>query len=375
MTHDPTTTTDRKTMLQRLRQRGATLTGYALIMAGMVAVSLGAVEGLDRGSTEVLENTGASIGESRPTRDQLAEAIEEEDPDPDTEPEEPDPTYDWGMVYDGVIQASGGSDDLCIVNDGGDAKTAPCTTSTGLFEFFDNDDDDGDLLQLRIDGLCVTRITTNGPTALAACQDGNADQLWLQTPSGNLASEGGPGECIDIEGGVGAGRSLLSYNCHGGANQTFSFPGPYVPPVTAVTSVDASSATLTAPMQLAPDGSIYAPDGTGRSINTPDPSLGTATFTFTVEAGGDYKINGSVYAEEPDAGGNNSFWIETTIDGVTDVYKWGFGTNTTPENDFVNDNNGGDDVVITVPDNATFTIRVIVREDGAHLSSLNLVQL
>ena len=363
--------------LTRGTQRGATLTGYALIMSGMVAVSLGAVQGLDRGSTEVLEATGDSIGESRPTRDELAEAIEEEDPNPDPDPD-PDPpaTYDWGMTYAGVIQASGGSGDICIVNDGGEPKSATCSTSTGNFEFYDNADDDGDLLQLRLDGQCVTRVSTNAATVLEPCQNGNADQLWLQTPSGNLASEGGPGECIDIEGGVSGGQSLLSYNCHGGANQTFSFPGPYVPPITAVTSLAASEATLTPPMQLAGDGSIYAPEGTGTTLNSPDPSLGTATFTFTVEDGGQYKINGSVYAEaSPSHGNNDSFWVETTIDGVVDTYKWGFGGDSTPHNDFVNDDNGGPDVVIDVPAGATFTVRVMVREDGSHLSSLNLVKI
>lgn len=350
-------------------------------MSTMVAGSLLAIDGLDRGSTEVLETTADDIGEARPTRDELAASISEEDPDDgsiDTPDPDPVDTYSWDESYEGIIQTANG---LCIVDDGGEPKTADCSTSAGSFNFFDNLDDDTDQVQIRLDGLCVTRVSANAPTTLAACQDGNDGQMWLQTASGSLvnaaspATAASPGECLDVEGGLGGpGSTMLSYECHGNSNQAFSFPGPYVPPIIAVLSVDASSATVSAPMQLAGDGTIFTPEGTGRSLDSPDPSLGSATFTFTVETGGEYKIDGLVYAETvPNTGNNDSFWITTNIDGVVEDYKWGFGNKTSLASDFVNDNNGGADVVIDVPAGTTFTIQVSTREDGAHLQSLTLV--
>ncbi len=363
--------------MRSLRQRGASLTGYSLIMAGMVAVSLGAVQGLDRGSTEVLEATGDSIGEARPTRDQLALYIAEEDPDDgsiDTPDPGPTPTYSWTSDYTGIIQTPNG---LCVVDDGGVPRTANCSTAAnGSMEFFDNADDDNDQVQIRVNGLCVTRVGTNQPAALAACQDGNEDQMWLQTPSGNLANGGAPGECLDIDGSnAGApGAQVYVWGCHGGTNQTYSFPGPYVPPVAVVTSVSASQATLTG--AFVPDGNGYlsAPDGTGRNLDNAG-TLGTATFTFTVPAAGQYKINGSVFVG-PNGGNDDSFWVTTSLDGHASQHAWGVSGGTSPHDDFANTGNGGPDLVLTVPDGGeTFSIIISVREDGTSLGSLNLVAL
>ncbi len=361
--------------IRSLGQRGASLTGYALIMSGMVAVSLGAVEGLDRGSTEVLEATGNSIGEARPTRGELALVIAEDDPgDINPPPPGPTPTYSWQSDYTGIIQTPNG---FCVVDNGGNPQTANCSTgASGSMEFFDNADDGNDQVQIRVNGLCVTRVGTNQPATLSACQNGNDDQMWLQTPSGNLANGGAPGECLDIDAAAAgsAGAEVYVWGCHGGTNQTFSFPGPYVPPVAVVTSVPASSAALTGNFQLDGAGFISAPEGTGSNTSTAG-TLGTATFTFTVPAAGDYKISGSVF-RGPGNGTDDSFWVSTSLDGHATPAAWGVSSGSSPHDDFVNIDNGGVDRVITVPAGGeTFSIIVSVREDGTSLGSLTLVAL
>lgn len=359
-------------MARNMLERGATLTGYALIMAGMVTVSLGAVQGLDRGSTEVLESTGDSIGESRPTRDELAASIAEEEPGGDiNQPDpEPTPTYNWQSNYTGIIETPTG---LCVGDDGGVVMTVACSTSTSSSAvFFDNADDATDQVQIRIDGMCVTRIATNSLAQLVACQDGNVDQMWLQTPSGNLANGGAPGECLDVDApnAGSAGADMFVWECHGGANQTFTFPGPYVPPVVEVTSVAASDATLTGAFQLDGNGMVYAPDGSGRSLDTPG-TIGTATFTFTVADAGQYKMSGTVVAPN---GNDDSFWVTTSLDGDTAAYKWGLSGGSSPHADFVNTNNGGGpDVILDIPAGTTFTITLSVREDNARLGDFTLV--
>ncbi len=49
------------------KQRGATLTGYALLMAGIVVVSLGAIEAVNQSSQTVLGETAVSVGTPRPS--------------------------------------------------------------------------------------------------------------------------------------------------------------------------------------------------------------------------------------------------------------------------------------------------------------------
>lgn len=50
----------------RSAERGATLTGYALLTAGLVTVSLGAIEAVNRSSQTVLSATAASVGTPPP---------------------------------------------------------------------------------------------------------------------------------------------------------------------------------------------------------------------------------------------------------------------------------------------------------------------
>ncbi len=282
----------------------------------------------------------------------------------------------WLSDYTGIIETPNG---FCVVDNGGNPETDNCSTGgSGSMEFFDNADDDNDQVQIRVNGLCVTRVGTNQPAVLASCQNGNDDQMWLQTPSGNLANGGAPGECLDIDGAAAGspGAQVYVWGCHGGTNQTYSFPGPYVPPVAVVTSVPASSAALTGNFQLDGNGFISAPNGTGTSTSAPNTSLGTATFTFTVPAAGQYKINGSVF-RGPGDGTDDSFWVSTSLDGHATTTAWGISSGSTAHDDFVNTGNGsGPDLVLTVPAGGeTFSIIVSVREDGTSLGSLNLVAL
>ena len=358
--------------LRRAGQRGATLTGYALIMSSMVVGSLVAIEGLEEGSTEVLEATGDTVGEARPTRAELAESITEEDPDGEIEVPDPDPpaTYNWQSDYVGIIETPQG---FCVSDVSGQVLTADCSTSAGSsLEFFDNADDATDHVQLRVGGLCVTYLNDDQPVALAACQNGNDDQLWLQTPSGNLANAGQPGQCLDVNNSQSgsAGAQLLAWGCHGNPNQTFIFPGPYVPPVVEVMSVSASSATLTGAFELDTNGFIIAPNGTGSSTGSSNSALGTATFTFTVADAGDYRLAGTTIAPN---GTDDSFWVATSLDGYAADHEWGVANSSSPSSDFVNDNNGGSDVVFTIPAGTTITVVVTVREDGTSLGDLTFV--
>lgn len=52
----------------RARQRGATLVGYALTLAMMVAVAIGSITALERNGETFLQNTGDKIGEPRPSQ-------------------------------------------------------------------------------------------------------------------------------------------------------------------------------------------------------------------------------------------------------------------------------------------------------------------
>lgn len=55
-------------------QRGATLTGYALLMSGIVVVSLGAIEAVNQSSQTVLGETAVSVGTPRPGVEQTKTA-------------------------------------------------------------------------------------------------------------------------------------------------------------------------------------------------------------------------------------------------------------------------------------------------------------
>ncbi len=56
---------DRSSTRDGGRQRGATLVGYALTLAMMVAVAIASLTAMDRNSETFLENTGDKIGEPR----------------------------------------------------------------------------------------------------------------------------------------------------------------------------------------------------------------------------------------------------------------------------------------------------------------------
>ena len=51
----------------RCAERGATLTGYALLTAGLVVVSIGAIQGVNASSQTVLGETASSVGTPRPS--------------------------------------------------------------------------------------------------------------------------------------------------------------------------------------------------------------------------------------------------------------------------------------------------------------------
>lgn len=58
----------------RRAERGATLTGYALLTAGLVVVSLSAIEGVNQSSQTVLGDTATSVGTPRPSVESTKQA-------------------------------------------------------------------------------------------------------------------------------------------------------------------------------------------------------------------------------------------------------------------------------------------------------------
>ena len=57
---------------EKASQRGATLTGYALTLALMIAVALGSVSLLERSSEDFLTESGTTIGSPRPSSQDAA---------------------------------------------------------------------------------------------------------------------------------------------------------------------------------------------------------------------------------------------------------------------------------------------------------------
>lgn len=62
---------NRNNNISQTKERGATLTGYALTVALVIVMGLGSMKLLDRASGEVLVETGDQIGDMRPTLTEL----------------------------------------------------------------------------------------------------------------------------------------------------------------------------------------------------------------------------------------------------------------------------------------------------------------
>ena len=92
-----------------------------------------------------------------------------------------------------------------------------------------------------------------------------------------------------------------------------------------------------------------------------------AEFQFNITVPGTYAIVGGIYAPN---GSDNSFRV--TVDGVpSDGYLWDTIQSTTYADDYVNDRNVTDQVLVTL-DAGPHTVTIHRREDGTRLDDLRL---
>ncbi|MGH1366963.1 MAG: hypothetical protein ACRBF0_25625, partial [Calditrichia bacterium] len=111
---------------------------------------------------------------------------------------------------------------------------------------------------------------------------------------------------------------------------------------------------------------IHAPEGSGTNGNLN--SADRAEFCFSVPTTGTYRLKGTVYAGD---GQSNSFFV--TVDGnPSKGFLWDFNDSGLYEESLVNDRNGADPVEVVLSAGDHF-VNVYLREDGARLDKLELV--
>lgn len=253
-------------------QRGAALTGYALILSAFTVLSLGAVEGLNSASSSYLNETSDDIAESR----ELALYDElDEIPDPtgggeDTgEDDEGAPTYE--LADGGQFQSP--ADGLCMTLDSdGKFRQRDCDGSAEQQISVYTNPETGSS-QLRIGGECIgleNNSSNNGDEYIVQdCDDDNPNQLFVRNEidqTWESATNRSPVKCLDISGGGGEGSVIHQWDCHGGDNQQWPDPAPYVPPIP-----DPPTPTITGEgnfVGAVPDGTDFSPDGDFESDDT-----------------------------------------------------------------------------------------------------------
>ncbi len=237
--------------LNRRSERGATLTGYSLTMATMVVVALATMGLLQDNSETFLVGTGQEIGQA-PLPAGVAAANTQASyaggnstgsgsytgtPDNPTVIDVNNPTPNTfssltPVQTDEFVVGSGGSE-FCLEASGTSAVTQPCpnnvSTATQVERFVDpsgntyisiGTDPSGDRVCLQrftgLDGTSPEDVT------LAPCDDTNPYQQWNHdgdTFKDPLDSS----VCLDVRGGIGNGNDLITWGCHGGTNQDFTF--------------------------------------------------------------------------------------------------------------------------------------------------------
>lgn len=227
-------------------------------------VSLGAVEGLNSASSSYLTETSDDIAESR----ELALYDElEEIPDPtgsggDTDEDDGEaPSFD--LVDGGQFQSP--SDGLCItLESDGKLRQRECDGSADQQISVYTNAESGQS-QLRIGGQCVgleNHSSSNGDDYLVQdCDDDNLTQLFIRNETDQTwesASNRSPVMCLDVTSGGGEGNVLHQWTCHGGDNQEWPDPAPFVPPIPEPpTPTVTGEATFEGQI---PDGTDFSPN-------------------------------------------------------------------------------------------------------------------
>ncbi len=246
-------------------QRGATLAGYALVLSAFTALSLGAVEGLNSASTTYLTETSNDIAESRELAlyDELDEIPDPSgDGDPTDEEDEGAPTFE--LADGGQFQSP--ADSLCMTLEGDDKFRQRACDGSAEQQISVYTNPETGSSQLRIGGQCIgleNNSASSGDDYLVQdCDDDNPNQLFRRNEvdqTWESATNRDPVMCLDVTGGGGEGQVTHQWACHGGVNQEWPDPAPYVPPVP-----DPPTPTITGEGSYEgqiPDGTNFSPDG------------------------------------------------------------------------------------------------------------------
>ena len=111
---------------------------------------------------------------------------------------------------------------------------------------------------------------------------------------------------------------------------------------------------------------VHVPNGTLTSTKMPNEGY-KIDYNFNVTVDGMYRIKGSVYAA---SGSDDSYWVKVN-DSPGGGYLWDVLRNTGYQQDYVNDRNGADPVVVWLPAGEN-TVTVYLREDGTRLDRIEL---
>jgi len=255
-------------------QRGATLTGYALVLSAFTALSLGAVEGLNNASTSYLTETSDDIAQSRELAfyDELEEIP---DPNGDGGDTSEDTTGDPDFILADGGQFQSPADGLCMTLDGdGKFRQRTCDGSAAQqISVFTNAETGSS--QLRLGGQCIglenNSANNSDPYQIQDCDGDNPMQLFRRndtTQQWESATNRSPLKCLDINGGGGEGQIIHQWDCHGGSNQVWPDPAAYVPPVTLPTPPTPTVTGEATFVGSIPDGSDLSANGSFEDDDT-----------------------------------------------------------------------------------------------------------
>lgn len=214
-------------------QRGAALTGYALIFSAFAVVGLGAIEGLNTASEAYLSETSTEI--SNPRELAFYDELEEIPDVGDSGSGGTDDPTDFDFQFadpDGQLQSP--ADGLCMTAEDGQIVQRFCDGSSN--QFIETWTDDATKTsQLRMAGGCIGVVGNSEDEGvdyeIQPCDEENLKQLFRRNGTRwESGSNRDPLMCLDITGGGGDGAVLHQWECHDELNQQWPDLADYVPP-------------------------------------------------------------------------------------------------------------------------------------------------
>lgn len=287
------------------------------MLSAFTVVALVSIEGLNSASTTYLNETSDDIASSRELAfyDELEEIDDGSGDGGDTGEDDTGAT-DFELADGGQFQSP--ADGLCMTLEGdGKFRQRACDGSAAQQISVYTNADTGSS-QLRIGGQCIG-LQNNSAAAsdqyqVQDCDYDNPMQLFRRndvTQQWESANNRSPVMCLDISGGGGDGHVIHQWGCHGGDNQIWPDPAPFVPPVTSPPDPSITGqGVFVGPI---PDGTDFTPDGAYED----DANV----FVFTesvVVLTGDLTVNGTTIP-----GGTTVcsyiVWYDPVSDNAVDV--------------------------------------------------------